>query len=108
MGRDVAGWQPALLGLAALSCGAVRGADLAAVREQVGWRTAIAARAIELRPEETQVEHRTRALLADELSVDAAVELALLNNRRLQVAYGELGVARADLVQAGLLLIGFV
>ena len=28
----------------------------------------------------------------------------MLNNRRLQASYGELGVARADLVQAGLLI----
>ena len=40
-------------------------------------------------------------LLAKPLSVDDAVQIALLNNRGLQVTYGELGIAEANLVQAG-------
>lgn len=43
------------------------------------------------------------ALLKAPLTADAAVQVALLGNRGLQVAYGELGIAQADLVQAGLL-----
>lgn len=39
-------------------------------------------------------------LLAEPLSVDAAVQVALLNNRGLQATYSELGIAEADLVQA--------
>ncbi|MGH9390674.1 MAG: TolC family protein, partial [Vicinamibacteria bacterium] len=35
--------------------------------------------------------------------IDAAVQLALLNNRSLQATYEELAIAQADLVQAGLL-----
>ena len=42
-------------------------------------------------------------LLADSLTSDAAVQVALLHNRRLQAAYEDLGVAQAHLVQAGLL-----
>lgn len=42
-------------------------------------------------------------LLGRELSADDAVQVALLNNQRLQAAYESLGVAQADLVQAGLL-----
>ncbi|MFL6705721.1 MAG: TolC family protein, partial [Paraburkholderia graminis] len=44
---------------------------------------------------------RTRELLSKPLDMDNAVQLALLNNRGLQAAYGELGVSEADLVQAG-------
>jgi outer membrane protein TolC len=40
-------------------------------------------------------------LLAKELSVGDAVQIALLNNPGLQASYAELGVAEADLVQAG-------
>ena len=40
-------------------------------------------------------------LLAKPLSVDDAVQIAVLNNRGLQATYGELGIAEADLVQAG-------
>ncbi|HWA12879.1 MAG TPA: TolC family protein [Burkholderiales bacterium] len=42
-------------------------------------------------------------LLEQPLAADDAVQVALLNNRGLQASYGELGVAQADLVQAGLL-----
>ena len=41
--------------------------------------------------------------LADGLTLTEAVEIALLNNRRLQGAFQEIGIARADWVQAGLL-----
>jgi cobalt-zinc-cadmium efflux system outer membrane protein len=42
-------------------------------------------------------------LLTGTLTVDGAMQVALLNNRDLQALYAELGVAQADLVQAGLL-----
>ena len=44
-----------------------------------------------------------RRLLAGPLTADAAIQVALLNNRGLQAMYAELGVAQADVVQAGLL-----
>ena len=42
-------------------------------------------------------------MLAEELTVDGAVQVALLNNRNLQATYEGLAVAQADLVGAGLL-----
>jgi outer membrane protein TolC len=45
--------------------------------------------------------NQVRALLAQPLTADAAVQIALLNNRGLQAGYAELGIAEADLVQAG-------
>lgn len=42
-----------------------------------------------------------RDLLSRPLSADDAVRIALLNNRGLQASLAELGVAEADLVQAG-------
>ena len=44
-----------------------------------------------------------RSMLANELGADEAVQIALLNNRNLQATYEELGVAQAEVVQAGLL-----
>lgn len=44
-----------------------------------------------------------RGLLARPLTPDAAVQVALLNNATLQATYEDLGIAQADLVQAGLL-----
>jgi outer membrane protein, heavy metal efflux system len=42
-------------------------------------------------------------LLQSPLSADAAVQIALLNNRRLQAKFEDLGIAQSDLVEAGLL-----
>lgn len=50
-----------------------------------------------------QALEKLNALLKNPLSADAAVQVALLHNRELQAAYSDLGVAQADLVQAGLL-----
>ena len=50
-------------------------------------------------------EQSLKTLIAEQLkqplSVDAAVQIALLNNRGLQATYASLGLAEADLVQAG-------
>jgi cobalt-zinc-cadmium efflux system outer membrane protein len=43
------------------------------------------------------------ALLAQPLTQEAAVKVALLNNRTVRESYERLGIARADLLQAGLL-----
>lgn len=53
--------------------------------------------------EEGAVEERIEALLAEELSDSGAVEIALLNNRRLQATFEELGIARADLLESRLI-----
>jgi outer membrane protein TolC len=54
-------------------------------------------------PEETQAARaRVGALLRRPLTADAAVRIALLNNRGLQAAYNELGLAEAAMVQASL------
>lgn len=47
------------------------------------------------------IDRRVAELLQQPLGVDAAVQIALLNNPGLQAAYFELGITEADLVQAG-------
>jgi hypothetical protein len=42
-----------------------------------------------------------QTLLAQPLTADAAVQLALLNNSGLKASLTELGIAEAELVQAG-------
>lgn len=46
------------------------------------------------------VQASVKNLLAQTLTVDNAIQVALLNNRGLQATYAELGIAEADLVQA--------
>ncbi|NQD37944.1 TolC family protein [Permianibacter sp. IMCC34836] len=50
--------------------------------------------------ERNTVEQRVAELLAKPLSVDDAVQIALLNNRGLQASYAELQLSEAALVQA--------
>jgi cobalt-zinc-cadmium efflux system outer membrane protein len=45
-------------------------------------------------------DERVRAMLQDELTADEAVTIAMTNNPRLQVTLAELGIARADLIEA--------
>ena len=49
----------------------------------------------------TAARSATRALLTKPLGIDDAVKVALLNNRGLQATYADLGIAEADVVQAG-------
>lgn len=48
-----------------------------------------------------RIAARVAELLAQPLDADAAVQLALLNNRGLQAGYAELGITEAEVVQAG-------
>ena len=59
---------------------------------------------IAIRSEEDAAVARTRIdqLLRRPLTVEAAVQVALLNNRGLQAAYNELSLAEADMVEASL------
>ncbi len=54
-------------------------------------------------PEDREVAKIVNHLLGNGLTRDAAVEIALVNNRALQGTYEELGISQADMVQAGLL-----
>jgi outer membrane protein TolC len=51
--------------------------------------------------ERAKADAQVAALLANALSAEDAVQIALLNNRMLQGAFQELGISEADLVQAG-------
>src|ERR1051325_11533326 len=52
---------------------------------------------------DAEVDAAVHGLLQHDLTADDAVQIALLNNLNLQATYQELGIAQADLVQAGLL-----
>src|SRR6266849_11412 len=49
-----------------------------------------------------RAQEAVRRLLRQTLSVDAAVQIALLNNKGLQASYNELALAEADMVQESL------
>ncbi|MEO8144637.1 MAG: TolC family protein [Betaproteobacteria bacterium] len=67
-----------------------------AVRERTGQE----AKWIRSDNEADTVRVRVKELLAQPLSAESAVQVALLNNPGLQASYAEMGIAEADLVQA--------
>jgi outer membrane protein TolC len=72
---------------------AVQSAAQSRLQKDVVWSRDDAARA--------QAQARVDQLLAAPLSVDDAVQIALLNNPGLQAAFNTLGIAEADRVAAG-------
>lgn len=62
---------------------------------QTGWENGT--------PEDEAVKKRVDDLLAAGLTRRSVLAIALVNNRRLQATYEQLGVAQAEMVQAGLL-----
>jgi len=73
------------------------------VQRMIGQRTGLSVHWDQGQPEDQMVKERIQSLLQEPLTAETAVQIALLNNRGLQATYEELGVAQADLVQAGLL-----
>jgi cobalt-zinc-cadmium efflux system outer membrane protein len=73
------------------------------VRETVGNRIGRDVRWNRGTPEDYRASEAVNRMLADGVTGDEAVQVALLNNRHMQATYESLGVAQADLVQAGLL-----
>jgi cobalt-zinc-cadmium efflux system outer membrane protein len=80
-----------------------RDASFPAVRETVGRRLESNIAWNRDSEQDRRAREAVRRLLQRELTADAAVQIALLNNRNLQATYERLGVAQADLVEAGLL-----
>lgn len=70
------------------------------VGKTVQERTGHASRWVRNDEDAQAVQRRLKELVPGELSVEAAVEIALLNNPSLQATFEELGVAQADFAQA--------
>jgi len=94
-----------VLAVAALSaCATVQpDARLAHVRDLAGERLNQNVTWTRSAQQEQLVKSAVQRLLQQELTADSAVQIALLNNRELQATYASLGIAQADLVEAGLL-----
>lgn len=75
---------------------------MALVSDQTGSVVGASAVKIKNEADAAAAQARVRSLLATPLSANAAVEIALLNNRALQAAYNELGVSEADMIEASL------
>jgi len=72
------------------------------VAQAVGRETSKDVVKIQSAEDARRARERVSALIAEPLSTDAAVQVALLNNRDLQAAYNDLGISEADYVQQSL------
>jgi cobalt-zinc-cadmium efflux system outer membrane protein len=73
------------------------------LEQAIGDRTG---RQIELRKDvaaDDQTARHIHALVHRPLTADSAVQVALLSNRELQATFEDIGIANADLIEAGLL-----
>lgn len=64
-------------------------------------RMAVAPQFMRTEQDAARVADEVKRLLAEPLSADSAVKIAILNNRGLQADLAGLGIAEADVVQAG-------
>ena len=80
------------------SLGPTLRADAACVRSDAGARIGAA-----IESPDACFDAQLAVLLQGELAEDAAIRIALVNNRTVAAEYERLGIARAELVQAGLL-----
>ena len=74
-------------------------AEVGAAVEERAATTIVWNRGAEL---DNEAAEKLRVLLGKKFTADDAVQIAMLNNRDLQAIYADLGLAQADLVQAGL------
>jgi outer membrane protein TolC len=70
------------------------------VQRAVSERTGLEAKWLRSADKANSVKGRVKELLAQPLTAEAAVQIALLNNPGLQASYADMGIAEADLVQA--------
>lgn len=93
-----------LVVLLVCGCAAVpRDAGFSEVGELVAERTGESLHWRGISIEEQALADRVRELMQEELTAQGAVRIALLHNPSLQATLEDLGIARAELVQAGLL-----
>jgi outer membrane protein TolC len=93
---------PLLMGVALLSGCATFSADggFSAVEQVAKARLGKDLRWSKTDADQAAIDQRVAELLTGPLTVDSAVQLALLNNRGLQASFQELGITEAELVQA--------
>lgn len=108
-GRDsvsAARWRGALLALSLTACASTQPqqarTDVADLLEDRGGLSDVVVDHTD-GEEAERVRQRVDELLAKPLTVEAALQIAMLNNRGLLATFEQLGIAQADLVQAGLL-----
>ncbi len=95
---------PLLLGLCLVTgCSKIPPADDGTVFEEIYWRINNNAEWRQDCCYNQEYQEFIDNALANKLTADSAIQIALFNNPKVQATFQELGIARADLVAAGLL-----
>lgn len=92
-----------ILGLAVTGCSKIPLADDGFVSRVVGNRID---KQVEWRhgcDQDEKAQVFLQSMICSELNADVAIQIALLNNPKVQAVFEELGIAQSDLVEAGLL-----
>ena len=92
----------AALPLAVTGCKTNPNAGLPDVQKTIAARTGHSIEYPENEKAGDQADSRVRNLLSNPLTPETAVQIALLNNRNLRATLEEVGISRADVIQAGL------
>ena len=90
------------LPLAVVGCKTNPNAGLSDVQRTVAARTGHSLESPQNEKANEQADSLVRNLLSNPLTADTAVQISLLNNRNLRATLKELGVSRANVIQAGL------
>lgn len=88
-------------GLVACASVPVKG-GLRTVQDVTQQRIGLRVEWIQDQPEDSVALAYVARVLGGEVSVDSAIQIGLLRNKRLQASFEDLGIAQADVVQAGL------
>jgi cobalt-zinc-cadmium efflux system outer membrane protein len=86
--------------LALTGCATSPKVSLPAVQQAVASRSGLNATWPQTPEEKDEAERTVAVLVAQELTPDSAVQIAVLNNRELRATFEELGVSQADLIAA--------
>jgi len=93
-----------LVGTALSGCATVKpAADYGRARDYAAAATDADRDSMAEMTEDAAVADQIASRVADGLTMDEAVEIALLNNKALKAGFYEIGISRAELVQSGLL-----
>jgi len=106
--RTKEGYAPRFLLLAlpllllAASCKTNPAADFQPVQKTISARAGSTPEWPRSAAESEKLDARVKQLLANELTTDSAVQIALFHNRSLRATFEEIGISRAEVLQASL------
>lgn len=98
--RALAGFATSIGVLLFAGCATNPKASLPAVHEAVAMRSGLSTTWVQSAQEKEDADRTVATLLVQDLTPDRAVEVAVINNRKLRAIFEDLGVSQAELIAA--------